>query len=279
VIVVTGVSGQLGTAFRRQIGSNATYLTRADLDLAEPDSIRPVIEGIRPTVVINCAAYTAVDRAEEDAEVARAVNAVAVGELAAVTRDVGARLVTFSTDYVFDGTKAGAYTEDDEPNPLNVYGRTKLEGEGLAVAANPGVVVIRTSWVLSGTHSNFAATMLRLMSEGTVNVVDDQRGHPTLVDDLATATLAVLETDASGLLHLTNAGTTTWFGLAREVAEIAGIDVDRVQPITTEEYPLPAERPANSVLESVRLEELELTPLPHYRDRLERAVAELRSPR
>jgi dTDP-4-dehydrorhamnose reductase len=275
VIVVTGVSGQLGSAFRRRLGDGARYLTRADLDLTDVASIRPAIEELRPAVVVSCAAYTAVDRAEEDGEMARLVNATAVEELATVTKDIGARLVTFSTDYVFDGTKEGPYVETDEPHPINVYGRTKLEGERLALAANPQTLVIRTSWVLSGTHPNFAATMIRLVAAGHVSVVDDQRGHPTLVDDLALATLDAVDAGATGTLHVTNQGTTTWFGLAREVAELAGLDADRVQPVSTDEFSRPAPRPANSVLDSVRFDEFGLSPLPDYHESLDQAVAQL----
>ena len=142
MIVVTGAAGQLGSAFRRRLGDDARYLTA-------PAAIRPVMEELSPALVINCAAYTAVDEAEEDEATARVVNATAVGELADVTKDIGARLVTFSTDYVFDGTKEGPYVETDEPKPINVYGRTKLEGEQLALEASPETLVIRTSWLLS----------------------------------------------------------------------------------------------------------------------------------
>ena len=275
MIVVTGVSGQLGSAFRRRLEDKAIYLDRGDLDLGDPGSIRLAIGPLQPTVVINCAAYTAVDLAENDREAAHAVNAVAVGELAAATKDLGARFVTFSTDYVFDGTKESPYVESDQPNPMNVYGATKREGERLALAANPDTLVIRTSWVLSGTHPNFAATMLRLIGEGPVTVVDDQCGHPTFVDDLVAATLDAAEAGASGTLHATNQGTITWFGLAREIAELAGLDVDGVQPVSTAEFPRPAARPANSVLDSVRFDELGLAPLPDYHDSLGQAVAQL----
>ena len=277
MILVIGVSGQLGTAFRERLGDGGRYLARADLDLTDVSSIRPALESLAPTVVINCAAYTAVDAAEADEETARLVNATAVEELARTTSRLGARLATFSTDYVFDGTKNGAYVETDETSPINAYGRTKLEGEQRALEANPDTLVIRTSWVLSGTHPNFAATMLRLIAEGPVTVVDDQHGHPTLVGDLATATLAALDADASGILHLTNAGTTTWFDLAREVAAIADLDVDHVRPVSASEFSTDAARPANSVLESVRLDELGLDPLPDYHEPLEAAVARLRS--
>jgi len=275
VIVVTGSNGQLGTAFRRLLGDDGEYLTRRDLALDDVASIRPALERLRPSVVINCAAYTAVDRAEEHEDMARIVNAAAVGELASVAADIGASLVTFSSDYVFDGTKEGAYIETDQTNPINAYGRTKLEGERLCLDANPEALVTRTSWVMSGTHPNFAATMLRLIGEGEVDVVDDQRGHPTFVDDLAVGTMAALDAGATGILHLTNAGVATWYDLAREIAAAAGLDVDRVRPTTTAQFPSAATRPANSVLESVRFDELGLEPLPDYHESLQAAVAQL----
>jgi dTDP-4-dehydrorhamnose reductase len=275
VIVVTGALGQLGTAFGRILGDEARYIDIEEVDLTDAEATRSVIAGFDPSLIINCAAYTAVDAAEEDEATARAVNAVAVSNLATVAGDLGARLATFSTDYVFDGTKQGPYLEDDEPNPINAYGRTKLEGERLALAANPDTLVIRTSWLLSGTHPNFAATMLRLMAEGPVRVVDDQFGHPTFVDDLAAGTLRALDAQATGLLHLANQGTTTWFGLAREIAEAAGLDPDRVQPVGTETFPRPAARPANSVLESGRLADLGIDPLPDYHPSLAEAVVQL----
>jgi len=277
VIVVTGVSGQLGSAFRRRLGDRARYLDGGDLDLTNVAAIRPTIEELSPALVINCAAYTAVDHAEEDEETASVVNATAVGELADVTKDIGVRLVTFSTDYVFDGTKEGPYVETDDPNPINAYGRTKLEGEQLALGASQETLVIRTSWLLSGTHPNFAATLLRLIAAGPVQVVDDQRGRPTFVDDLVAGTLDALEAGATGILHLANAGTTTWYDLAREIADLAGLDADRVRPATTDDFPRPARRPANSVLESVRLHELGLAPLPDYHESLDQAVAQLSS--
>ena len=275
MIVVTGVTGQLGSAFRRRLGDRARYLDRDDLDLADVAAIRPTIERLSPALVINCAAYTAVDQAEEDEETARLVNAAAVGAMAEVSNDIGASLVTFSTDYVFDGTSERPYVESDETKPINAYGRTKFEGEQLALGASPQTLVIRTSWLLSGTHPNFAATMLRLIAAGPVQVEDDQRGHPTFVDDLVAATLDALEAGATGILHLANQGTTTWYGLAREIADLAGLDVDRVQPVGTDAFPRPALRPANSVLDSVRFDEFDLAPLPDYHESLDRAVAQL----
>jgi dTDP-4-dehydrorhamnose reductase len=267
VILVLGAGGQLGTAFRSEL-DGATLLTRADIDLSDISSIRPVLASRSPSAVINCAAYTGVDRAEDEPALAHRVNAEAVGELAAVCADIGARLVTYSTDYVFDGRSQEAYVESSEPNPQSVYGASKLDGERRALGAHPETLVIRTSWVISGTNPNFVSVMLRLASEGTVDVVTDQRGHPTLAVDLAQATSELLERRVSGLLHLTNQGTATWFELARQVVQMGGLDPSRVHPCTTEQFPRPAKRPANSVMESERLDEIGIKPMPDYRDGL-----------
>lgn len=276
MIVVTGALGQLGTAFHRLLGDNdVEYLDEAELDFADLDAIPRVLGEINPSLVINCAAFTAVDAAEENESLARIVNATAVGELARASAQIGSRFVTYSTDYVFDGTSVDGYVESDHPHPINAYGRTKLEGERLAVANHPEALVIRTSWVLSGTHLNFAASMLRLISDGPVKVVDDQRGRPTLVDDLAHATMDAVDRGATGILHLANEGTTTWFGLAREIAVIADLDPDRVTPCSTDEFPRPAPRPSNSILVSERLGPLGMDPLPSYRVGLPAVVAGL----
>jgi dTDP-4-dehydrorhamnose reductase len=251
VILVLGAGGQLGTAFGSEL-DGATLLARADVELSDISSIRPALTSRKPTSVINCAAYTAVDRAEEERALAYRINAEAVGELAAVCADIGARFVTYSTDYVFDGRSDVPYVESSVPNPQSVYGASKLDGEGRALEANPESLVIRTSWVISGTHPNFVSVMLRLASEGTVDVVTDQRGHPTLATDLARATADLLERGASGVVHVTNQGTTTWFGLAKQVVELGGLDPSRVRPCMTEQFPRPAKRPANSVLPDYR---------------------------
>ncbi len=275
MIAVVGAAGQLGTAFCALLGSDSVPLTRSELDLSDVAAIGPIIGSLPVGAVINCAAYTAVDQAEEDELGAFAINARAVGELATACRETGKRFVTFSTDYVFDGTKVGPYVEGDSPSPLGVYGRTKLEGERLARENHPEALVVRTSWVLSGTHGNFAATMLRLIGEGPVQVVDDQRGHPTLVDDLAPAVVEGLEKGVDGVLHLANQGTLTWYQLALECAEIAGLDASAVAPCLTEDFPRLAPRPANSVLDSERLAALGVGGLPHYRPGLEKAIAQL----
>ncbi|GMQ94811.1 MAG: dTDP-4-dehydrorhamnose reductase [Acidimicrobiia bacterium] len=275
MIVVTGASGQLGSALRTLLGPNATYLRRTDLDLTDGDAILNSIEFLQPTMVINCAAYTAVDDAEANEDLAYRINASAVEKLAVATAEVGSGFVTLSTDYVFDGTAKGPYVESSTTQPINVYGASKLEGEHLALAANPAALVIRTSWVLSGTHPNFLATMLRLARQRPIRVVDDQIGRPTLADDLARGIQRSIDAGANGILHLTNQGTTSWYELAKEAVTIAGLDPGNISPCTTADYPTPAQRPHNSVLDSDRLEGLGIDPLPPYREGLERAVENL----
>ena len=276
MIVVTGPTGQLGTAFGRLLeGREVRNLSETELDFRHLEEIPRALAAIGPSMVINCAGYTAVDAAEGDEDTARIVNATAVGALAAACADIGARFVTFSTDYVFDGTSADGYVESDRPNPMSAYGRTKLEGERLALDRNPDALVVRTSWLLSGTHPNFAATMIELISRGPVRVVDDQRGRPTLADDLARATVDAVGRRATGILHLANEGITTWYGLAREIASVAGLDPERVTPCSTDEFPRPAPRPANSVLNSERVAELGINPMPPYQPSLDAAVRQL----
>ena len=275
MILVLGDSGQLGTAFRSILGAEAHYLDQPDIDLSMSDAVYERLVAFRPDLIINCAAYTAVDRAESESEIAHAVNADAVYEMARAAGDVEARFVTFSTDYVFDGTSPRPYVESDQTDPVNAYGRSKRIGEIEAFEVNPETVVVRTSWLLSGTHPNFASTMLRLAASGGGRIVSDQQGHPTLVDDLAPAVLDAVAAGATGLLHLTNQGIATWFGLAREIAEFGGFDPAAFEPCSTADYPTPAQRPENSVLASERLDEFGLHLMPDYHDGLERSVAEL----
>ena len=268
MIAVLGANGQLGSAFVRALGNSCLPVTRAGLDLIDVETIEPWMTSVRPDLVVNCAAYTAVDAAESDVETARTVNATAVGALAEATARHHVGLVTFSTDYVFDGEKETGYVESDEPNPLNVYGTTKLEGEQLALGANPNALVVRTSWLLSTTHRNFLTAMLESLPKGDVSVVDDQRGRPTFVDDLVSATLEAVAADASGVLHLANQDETTWFGLAREIAQVAGFDPELVKPIRSGELGRPALRPSNSVLNSERLAGLGMAEMPSHRQTL-----------
>ncbi|MCP4968375.1 MAG: dTDP-4-dehydrorhamnose reductase [bacterium] len=263
MMLVTGGSGQLGTSFRRLL-PDAVFPSRHELDLSAPDNIRSTLEEIEPTAIINCAAFTAVDRAEDDEATATVVNGVAVGMLAEYAAERRMPLVTFSTDYVFDGAGTQPYMESDPVDPINAYGRSKRVGEELALSY-ADALVIRTSWVISGTHPNFVATMMRLAATNdSLKVIDDQRGCPTITDDLAAATLRALDAGATGLLHLANQGATTWYQLARRAIELAGLDASKVAPCTTDEYPLPAPRPSYSVLGSERIDALGVAPLPEW---------------
>lgn len=251
--VVTGATGQLGMAFRAIAGPQAVFLDRPLLDLSNPGEIRSCLADLSPDIVINCAAYTAVDRAEAEPDLAHTVNATAVGEMANVCRSIGASFITFSTDYVFPGTKQAPYLESDEPAPINVYGSTKRDGETAALAADPSALVIRTSWVVSPTHDSFVFKILEEAERGITRVVNDQRGCPTVAVDLALATSSAIAAGVTGILHLTNQTALSRFELARWATELAGMDPSHIEAATSDEFPTPATRPANSVLGSERL--------------------------
>jgi len=275
VILVTGGAGQLGTAFRKVL-PEARYIDLADLDLTDLEGLAAGLKEMRPEAIVNCAAYTAVDRAEQEEAMATTVNGAAVGVMAQHAARHRVPFLTFSTDYVFRGDGEEPYLESSPTDPINAYGRSKLAGEQAALAACSEALVVRTSWLVSGTHPNFVATMLRLAAEREVRVVDNQRGCPTMVDDLAPASWAALRAGASGLLHLTNSGETTWFGFARAAVARAGLDPGRIVPCTTADYPTPARRPAYSVLGSERRGPLGLPDLPHWEASLPAVVEGLR---
>ena len=271
MILITGANGQLGTAFRSLL-PEAAVLTRADLDLTSVGAIPVRLAELTPSVIINCAAYTAVDQAEEEPDLANQINANAVRALAEYAAGVAVPLVTFSTDYVFDGTATHPYVESSPPHPINAYGRSKLAGERAATLAYPEVLIVRTSWVFSATHRNFVKTILAAAAERRVRVVADQSGCPTFAPDLAAATLRAIQEGVTGTLHITNSGPTTWFELAREVCAAAGIDPDRIEPITTEEFPTRAPRPRYSVLGSERRAGLDPPELRPWRDAVRAAL-------
>lgn len=277
MIAVIGAGGQLGSAFMRHLGPEATGFLRHQLNLTERDQVRDWMRLKRPQVVINCAAYTSVDSAETDQELAMAVNAEAVLVLAEEATRVGARLVTFSSDYVFDGTKPESYVESDPPNPLNVYGRSKLAGERAALQVAPETLVVRTAWLMSSTHRNFASVILGLLGQGPVQVVSDQVGSPTIVDDLVPVVLEAIGMQLSGVVHMCGQGTASWHQLAVEIAQSAGINPALVEATTTDRRPTPARRPKNSVLRSEVAPLVGLSQLPHYGDGLDRLVAALQS--
>ncbi|MBA2921130.1 dTDP-4-dehydrorhamnose reductase [Sphingomonas sp. MAH-20] len=257
-IFVTGGTGQVGTALRAlgpRFGVEIVAPGRDALDLTSPASIEAAVASRDWGAVINGAAYTAVDKAESEPEAAYAVNAVAPERLALATAARGIRLLHVSTDYVFDGSKAGFYTEDDPVAPLGVYGASKEAGERGVRAGNPDHIILRTAWVVSPWGHNFVKTMLRLGAErASLRVVDDQRGCPTSAVDIAETLLTIATKGGpAGAYHFVNAGEASWCDLARFVFERAGMDVD-VEAITTADYPTPARRPANSRLSTDKLE-------------------------
>jgi len=261
-ILLAGRTGQVGSELERALAPLGEVFSfdERQLDLTDPAAIVSRVRDVKPEVIVNAAAYTAVDRAESEPEAAFLVNAAGPGFLAAEAKALGALLVHYSTDYVYDGTKASSYTEDDTPNPLSVYGKSKLAGDRAIQAAGCRYLILRTSWIYGPHGHNFFLTMLRLAREREeIRVVDDQHGAPTSSIALAAATANILRrhgADATGLFHLTAAGETTWFGFAEAIIEIARAKLSRVPrlvPISTTEYKAPAPRPANSVLSCAKV--------------------------
>ena len=252
--LVTGAGGMLGTdlvATVASLGEPVTGMDRVSLDVTDAAAVADAVACCRPEVVVNCAAWTAVDDAEEAEEQALAVNAGGPANLAAACAGLGARLIQVSTDYVFAGKADRPYAEDDIPAPRTAYGRTKLAGERAVLGGLPGSgYVIRTAWLYGARGPNFVRTMIKLEDQRpTVDVVDDQHGQPTWTADVARQIIALVHsTAAPGIYHATSSGQTTWFGLAREIFGLLGADPARVRPIPSSALPRPAPRPAYSVL-------------------------------
>ncbi|MGH9615564.1 MAG: dTDP-4-dehydrorhamnose reductase [Acidobacteriaceae bacterium] len=273
-ILLTGRDGQVGRELERSLLplGEVTATGHDDLDLSSDYAIRDAVRDLRPHLIVNAAAYTAVDKAESEPDFARRINAEAVATLAAEAKIVGAALIHYSTDYVFDGRKATPYAEDDRTNPLNVYGKSKLGGERALAAAGIPYLVLRTSWVYGGEGKNFLLTILRLAAERKeLRIVDDQIGAPTWSRDIAKATASIaarwrkdeFAAAQSGVYHLTAAGKTSWHGFAYEAVRLRASTTKgketkfaRLVPVPSAEYPTPAERPLNSQLncEKIALE-------------------------
>ena len=280
-VLIFGRVGQVGTALAELLPGRAQtlFLDQPEIDLSIPGDVRKPILQFQPAVVINAAAYTAVDKAESEPEVAHAINATAPGLMAGTCEEIGAALVHYSTDYVFDGSAGRPYTENAGVAPRSVYGRTKLAGERAVMAATDRYVILRTAWLYSHVGHNFLKTMLRLAeTQSSVRVVADQTGSPTYAWDLAQATVSVVNSlatgrdDAYGLYHATNAGVTTWHGFASRIFQLAGHENMQVEPITTDEYPTPAPRPAYSVLSCEHLAEVFSLRLPNWEDAATRCI-------
>ncbi len=295
-LAVTGLTGQVVRALSElgpKRGVEIVTLGRPGLDLAAPETIAPALAAARPDVVVNAAAYTAVDKAESEPDLAEAINAAGAGAVARAARDLGLPVVQISTDYVFDGAKPAPYREDDPTGPLGVYGRTKLAGEQAVARENPRHAILRTAWVYAPYGTNFVRTMLRLAgARPEVGVVADQRGCPTAAEDIAATILTVAQrlraepgnAALTGVFHMAARGEAAWADVAEAIfatsARLGGPSAS-VKRITTADYPTPARRPANSRLDCAKLRDVYGITLPPWRQSLdacvERLVAELKA--
>ena len=293
-LLLTGRKGQLGFELARTLAplGDVLALDRGGCDLSDPDSIRRAIQSYKPDVIVNAAAYTAVDRAESRPDDAHAINAHAVGVIGEEAQRINARVIHYSTDYVFDGTASRPYTELDTPNPLSVYGRSKLAGELALQRSGASYLILRTSWVVGAHGSNFVRTILRLARErDRLDVVDDQLGAPTSAAMLAQVTASILprlmqEPNLAGLYHLTASGETSWFRLAKHVlrtaiahGELLRTRPESVVPISSSAYAAAATRPLNSRLDCTKLRTAFGIELPHWATALQPVLDEiLRTP-
>jgi dTDP-4-dehydrorhamnose reductase len=294
-VLVTGADGQVGRALLKEFGGNAELIScnRQDLDLSDAGQIRNRVREVAPDVILNAGAYTAVDRAESEPNLAMAVNGVAPGVLAEEARRAGALLVHYSTDYVFDGLKEGPWVEDDATNPLSVYGASKLAGEEAIRTVGGRFLILRTSWVYAQEGKNFVLTMLRLGHErDPLNVVDDQVGAPTTAAELARGTHTIVtgllegrfgaDGDWPGTYHMTCSGQVSWCGFARAIFDRASKLLDgrkpKVNAIATSDYPTPAKRPRNSVLSNEKLERTFGVKLAPWESALDEVLAAIAKP-
>ena len=270
-VLVTGVKGQLGYDVVKDLkkrGHEPIGVDREEMDLMNNDAIREFIMNTRPEAIIHCAAYTAVDKAEEEVEVCYQVNAEATKVIAECAKELDITLIYISTDYVFDGTKEGEYVETDVPNPINVYGASKLLGEQYVQQLLEKYYIVRISWVFGENGNNFIKTMRRLGSErDELNIIHDQVGSPTYTADLAPLLVDMMETNKYGIYHATNEGTCSWFEFANEIFKQSNIEV-KTNPITTDQYPTAAKRPMNSRMSKDKLTEFGFALLPSWEEAL-----------
>ncbi|HJF35397.1 MAG TPA: dTDP-4-dehydrorhamnose reductase [Clostridium perfringens] len=283
-VLVTGINGQLGYDVVKELQNrNHTPIgvDREDMDLTSPEQIKECIQNVKPEVIIHCAAYTAVDAAEDNEELCRRVNALAVKDIAECAKELDIPMVYISTDYVFNGKKGietedkisnkdnyKEYLENDNTNPVNIYGKTKLEGELYVRELLEKYYIVRISWVFGENGNNFIDTMLRLSKDRSeLNVIDDQIGSPTYTKDLAPLLVDMIETDKYGIYHATNDGFCSWYEFAREIFNIANIDIT-VNSILTSQYPTRAARPINSKMSKQKLIDNGFSTLRSWKDAL-----------
>jgi dTDP-4-dehydrorhamnose reductase len=287
-ILVTGKNGQLGKSIHKIVANNEqtddfVFVGREELDLSNENNIARYFEGNAFDIIINCAAYTAVDKAEEEAVLVNQINHLAVSQLAQIAKNQQAKLIHISTDYVFDGESDKPYIETDESNPINVYGRTKLAGEKAIQEFIPtNAIIIRVSWVYSEHGNNFVKTMLRLGGErDELNVVSDQIGSPTYATDLAEVILEIIQNKSfkeagqeTQVYHYSNEGEISWYDFAKEIFKIVKIDC-KVIPITTRQYPTPAQRPNNTLMNKDKIAKIFSVDIPDWKDSLKQCVIAL----
>lgn len=280
-VFVTGVKGQLGHDMVNELEKRGHTAIGADIDemdITDEEAVRRVITGANPDAVVHCAAYTAVDAAEDNVKLCRRVNALGTENIVKVCRDLDCRLMYISTDYVFNGQGTRPWEPDDEREPLNVYGQTKYEGE-LAVETLRKYFIVRIAWVFGVNGKNFIKTMLNLgKTRDSLTVVDDQIGSPTYTYDLARLLTDMVETDKYGRYHATNEGLCSWYEFACEIFRQAGMEV-KVSPVSSDQYPAKAKRPMNSRMDKSKLREMGFEPMPAWQDALGRylkAIGELK---
>ena len=280
-ILITGGNGQLGNEIQLLQAQYAqhTWLNTDvnELDITDKAAIERFVEANEIDGIVNCAAYTAVDKAESDPQLARKLNADAPAFLAEAVAKRGGRMVQVSTDYVFDGTKHTPYVETDEPCPNSIYGQTKLEGEQAVSKLCPNAMIIRTAWLYSEFGNNFVKTMIRLGREREqLGVIFDQVGTPTYAHDLATAIMTAIDKGIKpGVYHFSNEGVTSWYDFTKSIHRLAGINTCQVSPLHTAEYPTPACRPAYSVLDKTKIKDAYGIEIPHWEESLAKCIAKL----
>ena len=283
-ILITGANGQLGNEMQAIAASSSNYnflfTDKEELAIDDLNALQEFFK-IQPIYFcVNCAAYTAVDKAESEMELANRINGLAVGYLAAVCKENNSGFIHISTDYVFDGAADSPYVENHPVNPVNAYGTTKLNGEVLAQQNNPTTIIIRTSWVYSFFGNNFVKTMLRLMKEReSLNVVSDQLGCPTYAADLAAAIMKIIESNSTekniaGIYHYSNRGVTNWHEFAMAIKEFSGSNCI-VNPITTSQYPTPAKRPQYSVMDTSKIQQTFNLQIPEWKESLKICIDKL----
>jgi dTDP-4-dehydrorhamnose reductase len=282
-ILVTGSNGQLGSELKELASVYSpfqfVFLNREQLSIADKSSVEKIFDQYNPSYLINCAAYTAVDKAETEKELANEINGTAVGILATACKQYRTKLIHISTDYVFNGNATSPLKETDEVNPVNAYGASKLLGEKLAVENNPESIIIRTSWVYSFYGKNFVKTMIRLMNEKeNIGVVNDQVGSPTYAADLAEAIMQIISSGKwqPGIYNYSNEGIVSWFDFANEIKRLIGSSC-MVNPLTTEQFPTPAKRPKYSVLDKTKIQQAFSIQLKNWKKSLKICIDKLKA--